>query len=124
MKLNVHQEEFYLDPKNNHVYVNIHEPFYKAGQICGWEGSPLGLGVNQDVLLWAAKRRAKVRVLVGEDASKCYEADPDQWMQFSVQHKCVQRTKPTTGEPLPALYVMQWNKEHFKTVNLIGQQEL
>lgn len=99
------------------VYVLIHEIFYTAGRTFGWHGNITGIGLNEQILEYASKNGRKIRVLLDSYDDRCYQIDPNEWIQFAKgTHSIMDRKK--SGEPLPTLYVVQFDSNHFKTIKL------
>ena len=92
------------------LYHWVREPFWSAGKIYGWPGSPAALGANRAILDYAKSRKAKIRVFTQNNFDRCYETDPETWLEFAQKHKAVYRASEI------AIYLLQWCPKHFRTI--------
>lgn len=111
--IKVHGEK--LLETDEHFYIVIKAPFYAAGKVFGWSGTSAGIGLNREIIDNAYVAKKKLRVILRQYNDRCYEADPKHWAEFAAQKQSYQQHK-MEGVPLPTLMVMQFNEEHFKTI--------
>ena len=94
------------------IYVWIREgPYLTAGRGL-WSGSPLAFGLNGEILNLAILRRKPIRIINGDKLDRCYEATGEYWFKFAVKHNAIVERKGIR------LYLLQFSKEHFKTVKM------
>lgn len=98
------------DRVENLLYHWLREPFWSAGKIYGWPGSPAALGANRAILDYAKSQVAKIRVFVQEKIDRCYETDPETWFEFARKYKAIYWASEV------AIYLLQWCPKHFRTV--------
>lgn len=101
-----------FDHEENIGYLQIDEPFYKAGKEFFEKDGP-GLGVSLNILKNLQGRNAKIRIFVGPESSKAYEADPSDWLEQCFLYKSIYVIKSKNNLEL---YVRPWNESYFKTV--------
>ena len=83
-------------------------PFYSAGKIFEWKGPTVGFGINIEALEYAKDHGLKVRVMLRDKKSKCYETTPGQYLLYGHDW----------NEKGVMLKVLQWSKTFFKTIEL------
>lgn len=88
----------------------IIEPFWSAGKTFSWTGSSAGLGISKNKLIFCLQNGLSIiRVRVADNPS-IYETTTKEWLNFCNETN----SKMTRGDTL--LYVLQWTKDHFKTL--------
>jgi hypothetical protein len=109
-EVQIRGEAFQVDKANGIFHVHIREPFFSAGKQFKWLGSTVGLGLSKDALTFALQNNlTTIRVTVG-DSNKLYETTTQGWLNFANEAN----SKMVIGTT--EIYVLQWNKTHFKTV--------
>ena len=91
------------------LFFRIEEPYYSAGKRYGWT-PPISLGINEQALFYAKRKKLKLCVFVGDGKDRYYEADPDTWIRFARQHNSIEKHGNTR------LYIMQFSPKYFRTV--------
>jgi len=91
------------------LFFRIIEPYYSAGKRYGWNPS-IGLGINEQALFYAKRKKLKLCVFIGNKKDRYYEADPETWIRFARQHNSIEKHGNTR------LYVIQFSPEYFRTV--------
>ena len=85
--------------------IHINTPFYSAGKLYNWEGSPVGIGIN----LKALEGDGKIRIIVG-NSNKIWEIDRYQALAFIKEHNSYYEARGTK------LGVIAWSQ--FKPLSL------
>ena len=70
--------------------LHIKNPFYSAGRLYNWEGSPVGIGIN----LKALEGDGKIRIMVGS-SNKIWEIDKYQALAFIKEHNSYYEARGT-----------------------------
>jgi len=109
-EISIKGESFQYDREAAILQTHIREPFFSAGKQFKWLGSTVGLGLSKDALTFALQNNlTTIRVTVGE-GRKLYETATQGWLNFANETN----SKMVIGTT--EIYVLQWNKTHFKTV--------
>jgi len=98
------------DQVEGSLYHWVREPFWSAGKLYGWSGSPAALGANRAILDYAESHKAKVSVFTQNKFDRCYEADPKTWIEFARKYKAVY-----WASEMP-IYLLQWCPKYFRTI--------
>lgn len=86
--LNYDGQEASWDTEEKILYVNIKEPFYSAGKIYGWEGNPMGVGINKGFVELAVNYGGTIRFTV-DNHPIVYNIDAIRFKKFVTQHNSI-----------------------------------
>ena len=110
IRMVLHGQLCVYDKVERILYHWVREPFWSAGKIYGWPGSPAALGANRAILDYAKIHEAKVRVFTQGKFDRCYEADPGEWLEF------VRKFNAIRWASRVAIYLLQWCPKYFRTI--------
>jgi len=85
-------------------------PYMSAGKRFGWSGSSAALSVNKAILDLARENSLAIRILIEDKADRTYETTPEEWLDFAGRHGSIELRKGVQ------IYVMQWDRAHFRTI--------
>jgi len=94
------------------IYIWVRKgPYLTAGRGL-WPGSPLGFGINREILDLATMRGKPIRIINGDRFDRCYEATGQHWFKFVLKHNATMERKGVK------LYLLQFSPDHFKTIRM------
>ena len=105
-------ERFIHSTSDNLLKFQVREPFYSAGKQFGWQGVTVGLGISEEALEYALQHNCRIQVRVGEKKDRAYEIAAQAWKAFAEKNGSIMKCKDTK------IYVIQWSRDHFKTVRI------
>jgi hypothetical protein len=86
--------------------LHIREPYYTAGKRFGWIGTKIGIGISQQIIDFAHKKRlVLIRVTVGKGTK-----------QYQIERRKYVESSDRMFKKGTVLILVPWDTKHFETV--------
>jgi hypothetical protein len=108
--VNLNGQRCVYDKDGQYLYFWLQRgAYFSAGKVYKWSGSTAALGANRAILDQAKAHNLKIRVFLQNNFDRCYEADPEIWLEFAQKYKAVY-----WANEVP-IHLLQWSPKYFRT---------